>query len=155
MKGTSMNKAFVREPEPTGRAYCPRCGSLGTPVSSVVLDRHVQVQSRPQLGEPAWFCGFPKCDVAYFDLFERVVAVGELQFAVYPKDSAMPLCACFGFTLEDIEADVRMGTPLRIRDLLGKSKSADAQCHTVAADGQCCLREVQRIYMKLVGQSGS
>ena len=149
-----MNKAFVREPEPSGRAYCPRCGSLGTPVSSAVLDHHVQKQPRPRMGESAWFCEFARCDVAYFDLFERVVAVTELQFAVYPKDAAVPICACFGFTLEDIEADVRQAAPLRIRELLAKSESGDAQCHTLAADGRCCMREVQRLYMKLIAEPG-
>ncbi len=37
-----MNKAFVREPESDGRAYCPRCGALGTPVNKVTLDRYVR-----------------------------------------------------------------------------------------------------------------
>ena len=81
-------------------------------------------------------------------------SVNELQFAVYPKDATTPICACFGFTLEDIEADVRQGTPIRIRELLAKSKSADAQCHTLAADGRCCMREVQRLYMKLIAEPG-
>ncbi len=148
-----MNKAFVREPEDDGRAYCPQCGSLGTPVNVTTLDRHVQQQSRPQLGDSAWFCGFAKCDVAYFDLFERSVAVDELQLAVYPKDASAPICACFGFSIEDIEADVRQGTPTRIRELLAKSKSSDAQCHTLAADGRCCMREVQRLYMRRIAES--
>lgn len=143
-----MNKAFVREPEFDGRAYCPQCGSLGTPVSSAVLDQHVQQQSRPPMGDSAWFCDFARCDVAYFDLFERAVAVSELRSAVYPKDAASPICACFGFTLEDIEADAREGTPTRIRELLAKSKSSDAQCHTLAADGRCCIREITRLYMR-------
>ena len=149
-----MNKAFVREPESYGRAYCPLCSSLGTPVSSAVLDHHVQKQTRPQMGESAWFCDFARCDVAYFDLFERTISVNELQFAVYPKDATTPICACFGFTLEDIEADVRQGTPIRIRELLAKSKSADAQCHTLAADGRCCMREVQSLYIKLIAELG-
>ena len=29
-----MNKAFVREPDFDGRAFCPRCGALGLPVVS-------------------------------------------------------------------------------------------------------------------------
>ena len=106
------------------------------------------------MGDSAWFCDFARCDVAYFDLFKRTVTVNELQSAVYPKDAALPICACFGFTLEDIEADVRQGTPIRIRELLAKSKSADAQCHTLAADGRCCMREVQRLYMKLIAEPG-
>ena len=149
-----MNKAFVREPEPDGRAFCPRCGSLGTPVNKSTLDRHVQEHSRPRMGDSAWFCNTARCDVAYFDLFERLVAVDELRSTVYPKVAAAPICACFGFTLEDIEADARQGTPTRIRELLAKSKSSDAQCHTLAADGRCCLREVQRLYMRRIAKLG-
>ena len=147
-----MNKAFVREPEFDGRAYCPRCGSLGTPVSNETLDHHVQKQTRPRMGESAWFCDFARCDVAYFDLFERSVAVNELQSTVYPKDAASPICACFGFTLEEIEADVHEGTPTRIRELLAKSKSDEAQCQTLAADGRCCVREVRRLYMRRIAE---
>lgn len=146
-----MNKAFVREPESDGRAYCPRCGSLGTSVKKPTLDRHVQEQSRLRIGDSAWFCDFAKCDVAYFDEFGRFVGVNELRSAVYPKDTAAPICACFGFTLNDIDADVHDGTPTRIRELLSKSKSSEAQCHTLAADGRCCMREVQRLYMKRIG----
>ena len=148
-----MNKAFVREPDFDGRAYCPRCGSLGTPVARTTLDHHVQQTSRPQMGDAAWYCGFPRCDVAYFDLFERFVPVDELQSNVYPKDADAPICACFGFTLDDIEADVRQGTRARIRELLSKSVSADAQCHSLAADGRCCTREVQRLYMQRTSQA--
>jgi len=149
-----MNKAFVREPEFDGRAYCLRCGSLGTPVNKATLDRHVQKPSRSRMGDSAWFCDSTRCDVAYFDLFERFVAVDELQSPVYPKDAAAPICACFGFTLEDIEADAHEGTPTRIRDLLAKSKSGDAQCRTLAADGQCCMPEVQRLYMRRIAEPG-
>jgi hypothetical protein len=92
--------------------------------------------------------------VAYFDLFERFVAVDELQQAVYPKETAAPICACFGFTLEDIEVDALHGTPTRIRELLAKSNSSDAQCHTLAADGRCCMREVQRLYMRRIAELG-
>ena len=149
-----MNKAFVREPEFDGRAYCPRCGSLGLPVNNATLDRHVQPQSRTRLEDAAWFCEFARCDVAYFDLFERCVAVDELQRAVYPKDAAAPICACFGFDVDDIEDDVCQGTPTRIRELLAKSKSNDAQCRTLAADGRCCMREVQRLYMRRIAKPG-
>ncbi len=148
-----MNKAFVREPEFDGRAYCPRCGSLGMAVQQVTLDHHVQPDSRPQLGETAWFCGFATCEVAYFDLFERCVSVNELQSPVYPKDTAAPICACFGFTTDEIESDVEEGTPTRIRKLLAKSESPEAHCQTLAADGHCCMREVQRLYMRLINSS--
>ncbi|HIF01199.1 MAG: hypothetical protein ABGZ23_17325 [Fuerstiella sp.] len=143
-----MNKAFVREPDFDGRVYCPECGSLGVPVTRETLDHHVQKQSRPHLGDTAWFCDYVQCDAGYFDQFERVVAVGELQSTVYPKDPDAPICACFGFTLDDIEDDVQAGTPTQIRELLGKSQSPDANCQMLAADGRCCMREVQRLYTR-------
>ncbi len=149
---TSMNKAFVREPEFDGRAYCPRCGSLGTAVKEATLNHHLKPASRSQMGEMAWFCGFAQCEVAYFDLFERCVTVDALQAAVYPKDSRAPLCPCFGFMTEEIEADVAEGAPTRIRELLAKSKSADARCHILAAGGRCCLQEVQRLYLRQIAK---
>jgi hypothetical protein len=143
-----MNKAFVREPEFDGRAYCPRCGSLGTQVQQATLEHHLRPASRTRLGDSAWFCGYARCEVAYFDLLEGLATVSDLESAVYPKDAAAPICPCFGFTLDDIEADLREGTPRRIRELLEKSKSSAAQCHIRAADGRCCMREVQRLYLK-------
>jgi hypothetical protein len=143
-----MNKAFVREPEFDGRAYCPQCGALGIEVQSPVLDHQIRDQARPRLGDSAWFCSFAQCPVAYFDLLEAVVTVDQLRSAVYPKAEDAPVCACFGFTRDEIDADVADGTPSRIRDLLEKSKSSEAKCRTLAADGKCCLAEVQRLYMR-------
>lgn len=143
-----MNKAFVKEPEFDGRAYCPRCGSLGSPVGSAALDHHLTEQSRPRMSDSAWFCGFASCDVAYFDLFESVIEVRELPHAVYPMNEDAPICACFGFTQDDVDADVQEGTPTRIRELLAKSKSSEAECSKLAADGQCCIREVQFLYVR-------
>ena len=73
-----MNKAFVREPEDDGRAYCPRCRSLGVPVEVGPLDSHIRAESRAKLRDDAWFCNFPRCDVAYFNQFDAVVTVDEL-----------------------------------------------------------------------------
>jgi hypothetical protein len=144
-----MNKAFVREPEDDGREYCPRCKSLGIEVGPGPLDTHVTPAARGKLRNEAWFCNFPQCDVAYFNQFEAVVTVDELQAPVYPKDANAPMCACFGFNYDDVVADVDEGTPMRIRALLAKSKSPEANCATLAADGRCCMAAVQELYMKL------
>lgn len=147
-----MNKAFVREPEFDGKAYCPDCGSLGVAVSEATLDHHIQAASRNRLGDAAWFCEFARCEVAYFDLFESQVAVTELRSLVYPKNFDAPICPCFGFTIDELEADVAEGAPVRIRELLAKSKTSEANCRVLAADGQCCMREVQRLY---IGQTSA
>lgn len=147
-----MNKAFVREPEFDGRAYCPRCGALGTPVGAAALDTHVRPETRSRLTDDAWFCTYPACTVAYFNLFETVVTTDELHGPVTPKDPAAPLCACFGLTARDVEADARESTPVRIRELVARSQSEQARCATLAANGQCCLPEVRKLYMRLRSQ---
>jgi Zinc binding domain len=153
-----MNKAFVREPDDDGRAYCPRCSSLGTPVGPGPLDTHIRPQSRDnqsraKMHDAAWYCGYARCDIAYFNEFDEVVLVSELKTSIYPYDLDAPICACFGLTYDDIEADVREGTPTRIRELLAKSKSSAARCETVAADGRCCVGAIQELYLKLRAQS--
>lgn len=143
-----MNKAFVREPDPDGRAFCPACGALGTAVGRTTLDHHIRGDARAKLGADAWFCPYHGCDTAYFDLFERTVSTSELQRPVYPKSLDAPICACFGFTIDDLDSAIDRCSPESIRELLAKSKSPEANCATLAANGQCCMQEVQRLYIR-------
>ncbi|MEX0586649.1 MAG: hypothetical protein WD176_08395 [Pirellulales bacterium] len=142
-----MNKAFLREPEDTGRHYCPRCGSLGAPVGREVLERYVRPASLGVIGETGFFCPNAKCDTAYFDLFERVVTVEELALPAYPKDRDAPMCACFGLTENDVEEDVAEGQPRRVRDIVKRAQSAEAQCDRLAAGGHSCVAAVQKYYL--------
>ena len=96
---SAMNKAFVREPDDDGRAFCPKCGTLGVPVNGGPLDTHIRSESRSKMVDAAWFCGFPRCDVAYFNLFGSVVLMDELKSPVYPYDANAPICACFGLNV--------------------------------------------------------
>lgn len=144
-----MNKAFVREPDSDSRVPCPGCGGHAVEVGAGPLNTHIRPEFRGRLGESAWCCISDRCRVVYFDLFEQMVRVDELQCAVYPYDSGATVCACFGMTLSEIESDAESAEPLRIRELLKKSRSAEVRCSTVAVDGQCCLKEVQRLYLRL------
>jgi hypothetical protein len=141
-----MNKAFVREPEPDARAFCPNCGAVGVAVGRTTLDHHMHADSRLKLGANVWFCPSPACDTAYFDFLERFVLANELQHPVYPKSMDAPICPCFGFTMDDLDLSIRRRSPEFIRELLAKSKSLEAHCTTLAADGRCCMQEVQRLY---------
>src|SRR5688572_11046500 len=122
-----MNKAFIREPDATD-VLCPRCGAAGIEVPRATIGQHVPPAALSKLAATAFFCQTPTCSVAYFDALEAQVGEDQLRAPVYPKDSAAPLCPCFGLTREDVEADVAEGTPRRIRELLAKSKSPEARC---------------------------
>lgn len=142
-----MNKAFVRESDATD-VLCPACGAVGEAVTRETLAAQLPEELRGRVVEPGLFCPTPTCPVAYFDAFEGKVAAAELPTTVYPKDPDAPICPCFGFTTEDIEADLAEGTPRRIRELLAKSKSAAAHCSTAAPTGHTCMPEVQRYYFR-------
>jgi hypothetical protein len=143
----SMNKAFVREPDRICD-YCPRCGSPGQPVSSETLQTYLSIEQRRSVSDPANFCPSPRCEVAYFDAFERIVLAVDLDRPIYPKNPDAPICACFGLTRQDIEDDVREGVVTRVRAILEKSKSPEARCAHSAANGQSCVAYVQKYYMQ-------
>jgi hypothetical protein len=142
-----VNKAFVREPDQTVD-YCPRCGSEGQAVTGETLATHLSDEQRRVISDPANFCPSPKCAVAYFDAFERTILAADLSRPVYPKDSEAPLCACFGLTREDVERDVREGVVTRVKAILQKAKSPEAQCDRMAANGRCCEPYVQAYYLR-------
>jgi hypothetical protein len=149
-----MNKAFVREPDQTAE-YCPRCGSKGEPVVAKTLAAHLTAEQRGRIAATANFCPSPPCAVAYFDGFERVVLAADLAEAVYPKDPAAPVCACFGLTRADIDQDVREGTVTRTKAALERARSADARCLEKAANGRSCAAHVQKYYMQCRQETAS
>ena len=145
-----MNKAFVREPEDDGRAFCPRCGTLGVPVNSGPLDTHIRPESRAKMLDAAWFCGFYRCDVAYFNLFGGVVLADELKGPVYPYDANAPICVCFGSQVRRCRGG--RGGGHADADSRGRSRERKPGRHSVtcsAADGQSCMGALQELYMRL------
>jgi hypothetical protein len=142
-----MNKAFIQEPEQRAD-YCPRCGTKGEPVGGKTLAAYLSEAQRRQITESANFCPSPQCPVAYFDNFERTVLAGDLQHPAYPKDTSAPVCACFGLTRAEIEADVREGVATRTKAALEKAKSPQARCSEKAANGRPCVGYVQKYYLQ-------
>src|SRR6476469_6615927 len=130
-----MNKAFVREPDTTD-VLCPKCGSAGTSALRAAFENNVPPEARRSLAATTYFCSTPSCPVAYFDAFEATVPIDALRHPVYPKDPRAPLCACFGLTIDDVQADIDEGTPTRIRALLAIRKPPDAHCEELSATGR-------------------
>jgi hypothetical protein len=144
-----MNKAFIREPDETSDRNCPRCGSLGVAVAAETLDAQLSGAARRLVAESAWFCPFARCEVIYFDAFERVVNAETFGKPVYPKDPDAPICSCFGLGIDEIEQDIAEGGVARVRELVNKAKTPTARCALLAPSGQCCVPEVQRAFMQL------
>jgi hypothetical protein len=143
-----MNKAFLKEPEQAG-GVCPRCGSAGLAVGPETLTAFVRADRLPDIAKQAYFCGFQRCEVVYFDDFERVITASEIVRPIWPKDPSAPICGCFGFAATDIETDVATGSVVATREAVARSKSAEARCLTRSADGRSCATEIQRLYFKL------
>ncbi|MBX7166603.1 MAG: hypothetical protein K1X74_09680 [Pirellulales bacterium] len=148
-----MNKAFVREPDDLQTARCPRCGSPGVAVGRETLAAQLMPEAAAALGDAAWFCPFPRCDAAYFNVLERVVSVDSLRQPVYPKDPAAPVCPCFGLTLDDIDQDLAEGGVRRVRATIERAKSPEACCLERSPTGRSCIADVQRYYMQRRGGS--
>jgi hypothetical protein len=143
-----VNKAFVKEPE-QGASVCPRCGSPGTGVCPETLAAFVLPSHLPDIAKQAFFCGFSRCDVVYFDDFERVITTDQVVRPIWPKDGDAPICGCFGFNAAEVRRDVDEGAVGRTRQAVERGKSSEAQCLTRAADGRSCVAEIQRLYFKL------
>ncbi|MFN0198205.1 MAG: hypothetical protein ACKVT0_15775 [Planctomycetaceae bacterium] len=142
-----MNKAFLKEPDALD-ARCPRCGTIGQSVGQATLQAHLPPEALLNIAESAWFCPTPRCAVAYYDLFERVVETSALFHPVYPKDPTAPICSCFGLTEADIDADIAEGVVTRTRAAVEQSKSDKAQCTIKSPHGQSCVAIVQGYYLK-------
>lgn len=142
-----MNKAFVRESD-ADEPLCPRCQSEGTTVTPTTVASFAVESARDQVSSGARFCPHPKCEVVYFDALEGVILQSDLTRGIWPKDLDAPLCGCFGLSRDDVEADLETPTPLRIRELLKKSQSAEAHCETACAAGRSCIADVQRYFLQ-------
>jgi len=148
-----MNKAFVKEDDSIV-ARCPKCSSPGSPVYRETLEAHLKPEALKQLNDLAFFCPFSRCQVVYFDLFERSIDESQILKPVYPKNPVAPLCACFGLTTDDVEDDLRDGSVTRTRACVERAKSPEARCAIASPSGQSCVAEVQKYYMRRRVESG-
>ena len=143
-----MNKAFIKESDGLEEIRCPGCESVGVAVGNATLNHHIRPEFRAALGDQAWFCRYAGCPVAYFNNWAGQALVTQLRGPVYPKSPDAPLCSCFPFSIEEIEADAREPVPRRIRELYALSQTPEARCSQLSPDGQCCLTEIQRLYFR-------
>lgn len=145
-----MNKAFIREPDATV-PNCPRCGTIGILVPEATLRAFIPATRWDAVAKPAYFCDFPRCEVAYFDEYERWIAADDLTCPIWPKDAQAQLCGCLGLTADDVRADVAEGGVKRVRAAVEHAKSAESRCVQCSPTGASCAAAVQRLYFQLRG----
>ncbi len=142
-----MNKAFLREPEQSD-SRCPACESVGHFVGPLTLNARLPPDVRRKLAESAYFCPNGRCAVVYYDDFASVVKRDLVTGPIPTKDIDAPLCACFGVTRADIEADVEQGVVTRTRAAVLQAQSDAAHCATLAPNGRTCAPELQGYLMR-------
>ena len=145
-----MNKAFVREPEPT-EPRCPApegCDGFGTPVTRRTLLAQLPQDTARSFSESAYYCPNPGCQVAYFDAWGTSVSKTALRSLTYPKSPTAPVCFCFGITAEQIRKEAEAGRKDRVRELLAKAESPAARCETESPSGASCVAEIRRLFLK-------
>lgn len=145
-----MNKAFVKDPEPSD-PRCPRprgCDGLGIPVGRLTLNAQLPAAVAASLADAAYFCPNPACDVAYFDVYEKTVAVSALRRSIYPKDPSAPICACLGVTEAEIREQAAAGCRDCVRRVLAAAEGPDARCLTESPSGTSCATEVRRLFLQ-------
>lgn len=148
-----MSRAFVKEAD-AKEPRCPQppgCGGVGIPVSRATIEANTAIEPAVEFhGEP-FYCPDPDCVVAYFDGFgTRVERTATLRRA-WPKDGDAPVCSCFGITVTQIEEWADRGEKARVRELLDRTKSADAKCLVTAPDGRRCEEKVRRVFLRALG----
>jgi hypothetical protein len=145
----AVNKAFVREPDAAGE-YCPRCGSMGNPVGESTLRAFVVDGRDGRIAGSARFCPSARCQVVYFDSFERVILTTDLSQPVYPKDPTAPICGCLGLTEDEVAEDAARRDPSRVKTALEAAKAPDAQCRQRNPSGRPCTAYLQKCYVRFL-----
>ena len=125
---------------------CPGCAGPGEEVGRPTLEAQVDVDTLRRLSGPAWFCPDPTCAVGYFGGWGAPVPSAALRSPAYPKNPEAPLCACFGMSAAEVEAEARAGRKERVRALLERARGPEARCAEKRPDGRCCAPIVSRLF---------
>lgn len=132
---------------------CSSCQGASQPVTLRTLLLMLKPKFFDQLGESQYrFCASPDCPVVYFSR-ERSFTTGDLRIRVglKEKDSLIPLCYCFGFNEQDLQAEIKTEghttIPQRIAAL---TKERMCACEERNPSGACCLGEVAKTVKRLM-----
>lgn len=153
----------LHPPQKCGPAQCPECGELGKTVQRITLGALLKPEKRPQIPrqEEFCFCRNATCDVVYFisdRVFFRKNDLNILVGLKEPQNPRVPVCYCFGWTPEKIQAEIKStGKTTAIDQIKTQVQAGNCYCEITNPQGSCCLGNVSKAVkeaFKLVGESG-
>lgn len=141
----------LHPPTRCGPARCPQCGVLGKPVQKITLVTLLKPERRSEIpeGNEFCFCRTAVCDVVYFlpdhPLFHKndlLIRVGLKE----PNDSTVPVCYCFAWTPEKIQAEIKETGKSTVGDQIkAQVKKGNCYCEVTNPQGSCCLGNVSKV----------
>jgi hypothetical protein len=141
---------------------CPSCGAKGKTVKTETLRALVRSEAQGRITDSRYrFCGTQGCDVVYFaEDGSHVFGRSDLTVRVGVKETEAPrpICYCFGYTVEEMFAQIRQTGRTTIPDAIRtRLESEGCHCERTNPQGSCCLGVVLSFAeegMKRFGRQG-
>ncbi|MBI4431739.1 MAG: copper chaperone Copz family protein [Candidatus Omnitrophica bacterium] len=140
----------LHPPQKCGPAKCPECGELGKTVQRITLGALLRPEKRPEIPKQKefCFCRSATCAIVYFAPDRVLFRKDDLSVAVglkEPQDPAAPVCYCFGWTPEKIQAEIRNTGKSTVTDQIkAQVKAGNCYCEVTNPQGTCCLGDVSK-----------
>lgn len=153
----------LHPPQPCPPTPCPGCGQQGKTVGRLTLGALLKPDRRPQIpNQPEFcFCRTASCEAVYFTPGRVVFRKDDLVVRVglkEPDDPTVPVCYCFGWTKEKIQAElVETGRSTVIDQIKAQVKAGNCYCEVTNPQGSCCLGNVAKAVQEataVVNQKG-
>ncbi len=138
-------------PTRCGPAKCPKCGALGKSVKRITLgallkpDRRVKIP----LQDEFCFCPTSSCDVVYFLPGKTLFYKEDLSIKVWtkePNEPTVPVCYCFNWTLEKIQAEIAQTAEATVVDQIkAQVQAGNCYCEVTNPQGSCCLGNMSQV----------
>jgi len=132
---------------------CPMNEQVVKPVGRITVESLFKPEIKSQLlPQPYYFCNAPDCDTVYVSaLGEHLITKDQLSVRVGIKeqDDPIPICYCFNFDRQSIQADFRnKGSTEILKTITARVKAGECQCEVTNPSGTCCLGDVDRAVEK-------
>lgn len=137
-------------PQRSGPAKCPECRELGKTVQRITLGALIRPEKRPAIpaGKEFCFCRGERCDVVYFLRDKVLFRKADLSVRVglkEPEDPMVPVCYCFGWTPQKIQAEIRNTGKSTVMDQIkAQVQAGNCYCEMTNPQGSCCLGNVSK-----------